>query len=142
MALNKFQDLGVDLAPLVIRAVMEFLVLVWTLLQGNTYLANWRFFCTYPTICLLFGSQVFLGLPYCYFSTRLKNISDFFLYYDGVPTGETRWSWNSIGIFFENSSRFLKEFRWAWLDFILFAEINQILLKIIFSHSLNFYVSS
>ena len=40
MALNKFQDLGVDLAPLVIRAVMEFLVLVWTLLQGNTYLAN------------------------------------------------------------------------------------------------------
>ena len=34
-SLNTFQDLGVDLAPLVIRAVMEFLVLVWTLLQGN-----------------------------------------------------------------------------------------------------------
>ena len=29
-----------DLAPLVIQAVMEFLVLVWTLLQGNIYLAN------------------------------------------------------------------------------------------------------
>ena len=34
-SLNTFQDLGVDLAPLVIRAVMEFLVLVWTLLQGK-----------------------------------------------------------------------------------------------------------
>ena len=69
-SLNTFQDLGVDLAPLVIQAVMEFLVLVWTLLQGNIILliefSQIDFFNKLKHVLLLF----FAYLIYFYSKTN------------------------------------------------------------------------
>ena len=61
-SLNTFQDLGVDLAPLVIRAVMEFLVLVWTLLQGKISCSlnfhEWIFFNKLKHVLQLFFAYI------------------------------------------------------------------------------------